>query len=78
MYNSGGAVVSVDHSGDSSSCRIHIKGRGAGSFGAYSNIKPRSCSVNCKDEEFMFRDEDKFFTITIPSTTNGWEMDICY
>ncbi|KAJ8759679.1 hypothetical protein K2173_009771 [Erythroxylum novogranatense] len=78
MYNSGGAVESVDHSGDSSTCKIHIQGRGAGKFGAYSSVKPKSCFLNSKEEEFVFREEDNLLTITMPSTTIAWDIDFCY
>nr|KYP62801.1 putative glycosyltransferase At1g55740 family [Cajanus cajan] len=77
MYNSGGAVEAVD-SGDSSGSKIHIRGRGGGDFGAYSNLKPKSCSINSEDLEFQFREEDSFFGITIPAKTSSWDITICY
>lgn len=58
MYNSGGAIEAVG-STNSSGPKIHIRGRG-GDFGAYSNLKPQSCSVNSDDMEFRFRGEYKF------------------
>lgn len=78
MYNSGGAVESVSQSGDSSKSNILIKGRGGGSFGAYSGTKPKSITVNSKDEEFSFREEDNLLTVTIPSRTGTWSIDIYY
>lgn len=77
MYNSGGAVEAVDSS-DSSGSKIHIKGRGGGVFGAYSNLKPKSCSVNSEDIEFQFREEDNLLTTKIPSKTSSWDITICY
>lgn len=81
MYNSGGAVESVemisDSSSSSTSCRIEIKGRGVGRFGAYSSRKPTSCSVNSKNEEFKFSDEDNLLTITIPSS-NCWDIVVSF
>ncbi|KAL5574811.1 hypothetical protein UlMin_016510 [Ulmus minor] len=74
MYNSGGAVETVDFFGNSSNAGIRIKGRGAGVFGAYSNAKPESCSVNSKTEEFNYRSEDNLLTVTIPPTTSYWEI----
>lgn len=74
MYNSGGAVDRIDFS----SCEIHIKGRGAGSFGAYSSLKPKSCSVNSKDEGFEFRGDNNLLTVTIPATTSSWNISFCY
>ena len=77
MYNSGGAVEAVDSS-DSSGSKIHIRGRGGGEFGAYSNLEPKSCTVNSKDMEFKFRGEDNLLSITIPAKTSSWEITICY
>ncbi|XP_062013709.1 probable galactinol--sucrose galactosyltransferase 2 [Rosa rugosa] len=78
MYNSGGAVDSIDLFSDASSCVIHIKGRGAGSFGAYSSSKPKSCSVNSKDEGFEFRGDDNLLTVTIPAATSSWNISFSY
>ncbi|CAK7323377.1 unnamed protein product [Dovyalis caffra] len=80
MYNSGGAIESVEQPSDSSSSsKIQIKGRGAGSFGGYSSVKPKSCSINGKDEEFIYREEDKLLVVTIiPSNNSGWDMDIWF
>ncbi|KAK2652648.1 hypothetical protein Ddye_012504 [Dipteronia dyeriana] len=79
MYNSGGAVESVDCICDSSTdCRILIKGRGGGSFGAYSSTKPKSCFVNSKNEDFKFSPQDNLLTVTIPSNTISWDIAICY
>ncbi|XP_022642894.1 probable galactinol--sucrose galactosyltransferase 2 isoform X2 [Vigna radiata var. radiata] len=77
MYNSGGAVEAVEFS-DSSESKIHIRGRGEGEFGAYSNFRPKSCSVNSEDLEFKFREEDKLFAVTIPAKTTSWDITICY
>ncbi|KAJ7967875.1 Galactinol--sucrose galactosyltransferase [Quillaja saponaria] len=78
MYNSGGAVESVDSFSDSSGCEIHIRGRGAGTFGAYSNSNPKSCSINLKEEEFKFRVEDNLLSIVIPTRSTSWEITISY
>lgn len=78
MYNSGGAVESVDLINDSSSIKIHIKGRGGGSFGAYSSTEPNSILLNSNYEEFKFSAEDNLLTVTIPPTTNSWDIALCY
>ncbi|XP_062160527.1 probable galactinol--sucrose galactosyltransferase 2 [Alnus glutinosa] len=78
MYNSGGAVDAIDFFSDSSSCEIHVKGRGAGEFGAYSSTKPKSCLVNSKVEGFEFRDEDNLLKIVLHHTTSSWDIVICY
>ncbi|KAJ6863892.1 hypothetical protein NC651_034645 [Populus alba x Populus x berolinensis] len=81
MYNSGGAIESVEQCGDPSSYngRIHIKGRGAGCFGGYSSVKPKGCSINGEEEEMKYGEEDKLVTVTIDASNNsGWDMDIWY
>lgn len=77
MYNSGGAVESVESlSGDR---KIHVKGRGGGGlFGAYSNKKPKSCSINLKDEAFDFNGQNNLLSLTIPATFNRWDIAISY
>ncbi|XP_059438212.1 probable galactinol--sucrose galactosyltransferase 2 [Corylus avellana] len=78
MYNSGGAIDAIDFFSDSSNCEIHVKGRGAGEFGAYSSAKPKSCSVNSKVEGFDFRDEDNLLKLVLHHTTTSWDIVICY
>ncbi|PON57674.1 Glycosyl hydrolase [Parasponia andersonii] len=78
MYNSGGAVERVDFFSDSSNCGIRIKGRGPGSFGAYTSTEPKSCSVNSKSEGFKYRSEDNLLTVTIPVTAGNWDITIHY
>ncbi|KAK3010479.1 hypothetical protein RJ639_012698 [Escallonia herrerae] len=50
MYNFGGAIEAIEVS---SGLAITIKGREAGRFGAYSNLKPRFCSVNSREDGFL-------------------------
>lgn len=78
MYNSGGAVESIDFFRDSSNSEIHIKGRGGGSFGAYSRKKPKSCSLNSKDEGFKFKNEDSLLTVKIPDGSSYWDITLSY
>ncbi|KAL3519245.1 hypothetical protein ACH5RR_017394 [Cinchona calisaya] len=78
MYNSGGAVDAIEVITTSSDFGIIIKGRGPGIFGAYSNAKPKYCSVNSKDEIFEFRIEDHLLTIPISSGTNLWDIAVYY
>ncbi|XP_038712471.1 probable galactinol--sucrose galactosyltransferase 2 isoform X1 [Tripterygium wilfordii] len=78
MYNSGGAVESVDYLTGSFGRGIHIMGRGGGRFGAYSSIKPQSCSVNSKDHGFNFNAEGHLLVVTIPNTTTCWDIHLCY
>lgn len=78
MYNSGGAVERVDFFSDSSNCGIRIRGRGPGSFGAYSSTEPKSCLVNSKSEEFKYGAEDNLLTVTIPGTARNWDITLLY
>ncbi|KAI6682812.1 hypothetical protein NL676_028725 [Syzygium grande] len=66
MYNSGGAVEVMNSSLDSSGRKIEIRVRGCGRFGAYSNSKQRSCSVDGKEEVFGYNAENGMLTITLP------------
>lgn len=66
MHNSGGAVEAMNSSLDSSGCKIEIRARGCGRFGAYSNSKPRSCSVDGKEEDVGYNAENGMLTITLP------------
>lgn len=79
MYNSGGAADAIEIvKGRSSHLGIRIKGRGAGIFGAYSNPKPKFCSVNQKAEKFEYRSQDHLLTIIIPSGTSLWDVQVYY
>ncbi|XP_059667205.1 probable galactinol--sucrose galactosyltransferase 2 [Cornus florida] len=78
MYNSGGAVESIEVSKDSSTCRISVKGRGAGCFGAFSDPKPKFCSLNFKEEGFNYKSEYHLLTLTIPTDTSSWEITVGY
>ncbi|KDP29033.1 hypothetical protein JCGZ_16422 [Jatropha curcas] len=79
MYNSGGAMESVQQCRDSSGLRtISIKGRGGGIFGAFSTVKPKSCTVNSKGEEVIFREEDNLLTVTVPFGTSAWDIHISF
>lgn len=78
MYNSGGAVGAMDFFNGNRTRRLSIKGRGSGLFGAYSNIKPKTCTVNSKNMEFQYDTQDKFLTLTIPLGVNSWETEICF
>lgn len=78
MYNSGGAIEAMKSSSDSSHYGIQIKGRGVGSFGAYSSRKPMFCSVNSKVEEFIFNEVDNLLKVTVPAGSSSWNIDIWY
>lgn len=76
MYNSGGAVEAVDFVSDHSECRLDIRGRGSGQFGAYSSIKPTFCTVNSEEEEFEFNGNSNFLKVIVPPRINSWNVSI--
>ncbi|KAL0277984.1 UNVERIFIED_CONTAM: putative galactinol--sucrose galactosyltransferase 2 [Sesamum radiatum] len=74
MYNSGGAVEECSFK-DSV---VRIKARGWGVFGAYSSVKPSSCKVDSKDEDFSYRSEDGLVTVNLQSESSFKEIDIAF
>lgn len=49
MFNSVGAIVSVDYRDDQSKCMVNVQVQGCGRFGSYSNTKSKSLSVDKKE-----------------------------
>ncbi|KAK1272858.1 putative galactinol--sucrose galactosyltransferase 2 [Acorus gramineus] len=78
MYNSGGAVEAVEFVINDSNCQLKIKGSGSGNFGAYSSANPKFCMVNSKEEEFEYKVDEKFLTITVPHGNDSWEIDVAF
>ncbi|XP_047980015.1 probable galactinol--sucrose galactosyltransferase 2 [Salvia hispanica] len=76
MYNSGGAIEECAVVGDGE--RIMIKARGCGLFGGYCSIKPSSCKVNKKDEEFTYNSENGLFTVYLHSDGSFKEIEIVF
>ncbi|TYJ42469.1 hypothetical protein E1A91_A03G092300v1, partial [Gossypium mustelinum] len=74
MYNSGGAVEAMDSENKSSECKIKVRIRGCGRFGAYSNKKPKCCSMNEKDEEFIYNPIDGLVTVKVEGEYSSREM----
>ncbi|KAL1323407.1 hypothetical protein HN51_033757 [Arachis hypogaea] len=69
MYNSGGAVEYLNCTMDAvndEECMVKIKTRGCGRFGAYSNVRPKRCMVEMKEEnEFFYNHENGLLTINL-------------
>lgn len=79
MYNSGGAVEAVNcRITDSSECRIKIKGRGSGRFGAYSSTKPKYCMVENKEEDFTYSAVDGLLAIKLQGECNLREIEFVF
>ncbi|KAL5750654.1 hypothetical protein ACOSP7_025257 [Xanthoceras sorbifolium] len=63
MYNSGGALDTMNCIIELSECRIKIRGKSCGRFGAYSSAKPKRCMVDMKEEKFTYNAEDGLLTV---------------
>lgn len=78
MYNSGGAVEALNYVMDISECRIKVKGRGCGRFGAYSGTKPKNCTVDMKEEEFTYNAQDGLLTVKLNGECTIREIEFVY
>lgn len=78
MYNSGGAVEALDCNMDVAQCIIKVKCRGCGRFGAYSNVRPKGCVVDMKDEEFSYNPEDGLLTFKVDGEGNSRDIEFVY
>ncbi|KAL7153544.1 hypothetical protein ABFS83_04G176800 [Erythranthe nasuta] len=73
MYNSGGAVVECIYNDT-----ITIKAKGAGLFGAYSSVKPISCKVDDKNEDFTYSSENGLWAINLQTEGSFKDIEIVY
>lgn len=78
MYNSGGAVESLEYIMDLSKNIIKIKGKGCGRFGAYSSTKPKCCMVDTKEEEFTYNAVDGLLTVQLPGEKTLRDIEFVY
>ncbi|KAK8695038.1 hypothetical protein V6N13_072580 [Hibiscus sabdariffa] len=78
MYNSGGALEAINSENNLSECKIMVTIRGCGRFGTYSNMKPKSCTVNMKDEKFIYNPRDGLVTLEIQGACNSKEIVFVY
>lgn len=79
MYNSGGAVEELSCIRDAANCTIvNIKGRGCGRFGAYSNVRPKSCLVDMQEKEFSYNSEDGLLTIKLDGEGNSRDIEFVF
>ncbi|KAI8529105.1 hypothetical protein RHMOL_Rhmol12G0200200 [Rhododendron molle] len=78
MYNSGGAIESLNCSLDPKGCPIKIKARGCGRFGAYSNTKPLCCKVDMKEEVFTYIVEEGLLTLELEGECSLKEIEVSY
>ena len=54
MYDSGGEIEALECNDGESACMVKVQVRGWGRFGAYSNTKPRFCTVDSEEKHFMY------------------------
>ncbi|MED6211889.1 hypothetical protein PIB30_077915 [Stylosanthes scabra] len=85
MYNSGGAIESLNCTMDvvnEEESIVKIKTRGCGRFGAYSNVRPKRCKVEMKeenDDEFFYNHENGLITINLDGCEgNSRDIKIVY
>ncbi|KAJ0106087.1 hypothetical protein Patl1_18186 [Pistacia atlantica] len=78
MYNTGGAVEAMNYIRDHPECRIKIKGKGCGRFGAFSSTKPKCCIVDMKEEEFTYNAQDGLLTVKLDGDCNLREIEFVY
>ncbi|TXG50815.1 hypothetical protein EZV62_023339 [Acer yangbiense] len=78
MYNSGGAVDTMNCIIKLSECIIKIKGKGCGRFGAYSNTKPKRCMLDMKEEEFTYNAEDGLLTVKLHGECKLRDIEFVY
>ncbi|XP_031486903.1 stachyose synthase [Nymphaea colorata] len=65
MFNSGGTILDMVHSEAEGETSVRIQVKGAGSFLAYANVKPKSISMNEVGTEFEWLDGAKLL-IDVP------------
>ncbi|KAL0356336.1 UNVERIFIED_CONTAM: putative galactinol--sucrose galactosyltransferase 2 [Sesamum radiatum] len=78
MYNSGGATEGLCSTVEPSACTITIQARGCGRFGAYSSKKPISCTVDGKNEEFVYRPDDGLLIVKLEGECKSRDINFCY
>ena len=78
MYNSGGAIEDLSCSIEPLGCKIKVKVRGCGRFGAYSSTRPSHCLVDLKQEEFMYIAEDGLLTVKLEGECSIRNIEFVY
>ncbi|XVE56685.1 hypothetical protein DITRI_Ditri04bG0030500 [Diplodiscus trichospermus] len=78
MFNSGGALEAINDENNPSECKIKVRMRGCGRFGADSNRKPKSCAVNQKEENFIYNSKDGLVTLNLQGDCNSKEIAFVY
>ncbi|PON85234.1 Glycosyl hydrolase [Trema orientale] len=75
MYNSGGAVQSLQYKSDPT-CVVKVQVRGSGRIGAYSNRKPKYCSVDMKGKLFVYNAKEGLLTFNLGEECSLKDVEI--
>ncbi|KAK4438452.1 putative galactinol--sucrose galactosyltransferase 2 [Sesamum alatum] len=78
MYNSGGATEGLSSAIEPSACTITIQARGCGRFGAYSSKKPISCTVDGKNQEFIYRPDGGLLIVKLEGECKSRDINFRY
>ncbi|PON72348.1 Glycosyl hydrolase [Parasponia andersonii] len=78
MYNSGAAVQYFECRDNLSNSVVKLQVRGCGRFGAYSNKKPRSCSVDLQEEIFTYNAKDGLLIFNLGGQCSKRDVEIMY
>ncbi|XP_050378171.1 probable galactinol--sucrose galactosyltransferase 2 [Argentina anserina] len=79
MYNSGGALESLDVSiNDMPNFVVKVQVRGCGRFGAYSNKEPRSCLVDNKKEFIIYNSNNGLLVLELQGDCKAKEIEVMY
>ncbi|XP_073040177.1 probable galactinol--sucrose galactosyltransferase 2 isoform X2 [Primulina eburnea] len=78
MYNSGGANESISFIKEPSKHIVSIEARGSGRFGVYSTGKPSQCTVDSKQEEFIYDLDNGLLVINLEGECRLRDIKIMY
>ncbi|XP_075503722.1 putative galactinol--sucrose galactosyltransferase 2 [Primulina tabacum] len=78
MYNSGGANESISFITEPSKHIVSIEAWGCGRFGVYSTEKPSQCTVDSKQEEFIYDLDNGLLVINLEGECRLRDIKIMY
>ncbi|XP_074294672.1 putative galactinol--sucrose galactosyltransferase 2 [Silene latifolia] len=78
MYNSGGAVETLESREYQNGSIVKIRTRGNGRFGAYSRTKPRHCTVDTATQDFTHSSEDGLLIIKLEGESQVKDIEFVY
>ncbi|KAF3950183.1 hypothetical protein CMV_024027 [Castanea mollissima] len=80
MYNSKGAIEALECNDGEFAYMVKVQVRECGRFGAYSNTKPRFCTVDSKEKHFMYNAlaSDGLLIINLQGECSFGDIEIIY